>query len=117
MDAPNQTLSVNNGTTYTLGTSGTLPTESTLRIFGRASNDSTYNVGNPVRIADVAIYESGEKTHEFIPCRRKSDGVLGLYDTIAKQFLVNSGSAEGGFVAGPEVNSDTKFSGFIYIVR
>lgn len=105
MDAANTVLSVNDGTTYTLGTSGNLPTESTLRIFGRASNLSAYSVANPVRIADVAIYESGEKTHEFIPCRRKSDGVLGLYDTVGKQFLVNSGSAEGGFLAGPELNA------------
>lgn len=116
MDAPNQTLSVNDGTTYTLGTSGTLPTESTLRIFGRASNSESYNVGNPVRIADVAIYESGEKTHEFIPCRRKSDGVLGLYDTVAKQFLVNSGSVEGGFLAGPELQEEGP-GGFVIFVR
>ena len=117
MDAANQTLSVNDGTTYALGTSGTLPTESTLRIFGRTSNLSDYSVGNPVRIADVAIYEGGEKMHEFIPCRRESDGVLGLYDTVAKQFLVNSGSAEGGFVAGPELNAGEGNCGFIILVR
>ena len=116
LDAPNETLSVNDGTTYTLGTSGTLPTVSTLRIFGRASNLSAYSVANPVRIADVVIYESGEKTHEFIPCRRKSDGVLGLYDTVAKQFLVNSGSAEGGFVAGPEL-AEAGSNGLVIFVR
>ena len=116
MDAANQTLSVNDGTTYALGTSGTLPTESTLRIFGRASNLSDYSVGNPVRIADVAIYEGGEKMHEFIPCRRESDGVLGLYDTVAKQFLVNSGSAEGGFVAGPELE-EADSNGLVIFVR
>ena len=116
MDAANKVLSVNDGTTYALGTSGILPTESTLRIFGRASNSESHNVGNPVRIADVAIYESGEKTHEYIPCRRESDGVLGLYDVVDKLFLVNSGSAEGGFLAGPELKDD-RVSGFIYIVR
>ena len=116
MDAANKVLSVNDGTTYALGTSGTLPTESTLRIFGRASNSESHNAGNPVRIADVAIYESGEKTHEYIPCRRESDGVLGLYDVVGKQFLVNSGSAQGGFLAGPELKDDW-VSGFIYIVR
>ena len=117
MDAANKVLSVNDGTTYALVTSGILPTESTLRIFGRASNSESHNAGNPVRIADVAIYESGEKTHEYIPCRRESDGVLGLYDVVGKQFLVNSGSAEGGFLAGPELKDDTRVSGFLYIVR
>ena len=116
MDAANKTLSVNDGTTYTLGTSGTLPTESTLRIFGRMSNSSEHNVGNPVRIADVVVYESGEKTHEFIPCRRESDGVLGLYDVVDRQFLVNSGSAEGGFLAGPELY-DAKAEGLMIFVR
>ncbi len=116
MDAANETLSVNDGTTYTLGTGGTLPTVSALRIFGRASNSESYNIGNPVRIADVAIYESGEKTHEFIPCRRESDGVLGLYDTGDKKFLVNSGSAEGGFLAGPELY-DAKAEGLMIFVR
>lgn len=116
MDAANKTLSVNDGTTYTLGTSGTLPTESTLRIFGRMSNSSEHNVGNPVRIADVVVYESGEKTHEFIPCRRESDGVLGLYDVVGRQFLVNSGSAEGGFLAGPELY-DAKAEGLMIFVR
>lgn len=116
MDAANKVLSVNDGTTYTLGTSGTLPTESTLRIFGRMSNNPAYSSANPARIADVAIYESGEKTHEFIPCRRKSDGVLGLYDTGDKKFLVNSGSAEGGFLAGPELY-DAKAEGLMIFVR
>lgn len=115
LDAPNKTLSVNDGTSYALGTSGTLPTQSALRIFGRASNLSAYNVGNPVRIADVAIYESGEKTHEFIPCRRKSDDALGLYDTVGKQFLVNSGSAEGDFLPGPDLLDED--NGLVIIVR
>ena len=116
MDAVNKTLSVNDGSTYTLGTSGTLPTESTLRIFGRMSNNSGYSTANPARIADVVIYESGVKTHEFIPFRRESDGVLGLYDVIGKQFLVNSGSAEGGFLAGPELQEEGP-GGFVIFVR
>ena len=116
MDAANKTLSVNDGTTYTLLTGGALPTESTLRIFGRMSNSSEHNTANPVRIADVVVYESGEKTHEFIPCRRKSDGVLGLYDVVGRQFLVNSGSAEGGFLAGPELY-DAKAEGLMIFVR
>ena len=93
-----------------------MPTESKLRIFGRSSNNLDYNIGNPVRIADVEIYEGEEKKHEFIPARRVADGVLGLYDTVEKNFLVNSGSSDGGFVAGPEVE-DVVGNGFIVIVR
>lgn len=117
MDTLNKTLSVNGGANYNiLATSGNLPTVSTLRIFGRASNDSTYNIGNPVKIAYVGIYECDEKAYEFIPCRRKSDGTLGLYDVVGKQFYVNNGSSEGGFVAGPEVG-DVGSNGLVVIVR
>ena len=116
MDAYTQTYSLNDGNPGTLGTGGTLPTDSTLRIFGRMSNNSGNNVGNPVRIADAVFYESGVKTHEFIPCRRESDGVLGLYDTVGRQFLVNSGSAEGGFLAGPELYAGSR-PGLIILAR
>ena len=40
----------------------------------------------------------------------------GLYDVVAKQFMVNSGSAEGGFLAGPELKGD-RGSGFVIVVR
>ena len=33
----------------------------------------------------------------LIPCYRKSDGVIGMYDTVRKQFLTNAGS--GNFIA------------------
>ena len=115
MDAFNKTYSLNDGTAWPLGVAGTLPTESTLRIFGRMSNDAGYSVGNPVRIADVVLYESGEKTHEFIPCRRESDGVLGLYDAVGRQFFVNGGSAEGGFLAGPELYKGSSGGLVIYL--
>jgi hypothetical protein len=36
----------------------------------------------------------------FIPCYRKSDGVIGFYDTIKKEFCVNKG--KGSFVKGPD---------------
>lgn len=36
------------------------------------------------------------------PCQRKSDGVLGVYDTVGQKFYVNSGA--GTFTAGPVVD-------------
>ena len=53
------------------------------------------------RIETFSIYESGLLKHELIPARRDSDGVVGMYDTVAGAFLVNSGT--GAFKAGPEV--------------
>jgi hypothetical protein len=41
-------------------------------------------------------------THNFIPARRNSDGVLGMYDTVSNTFFTNAGTGE--FIAGPVVN-------------
>ena len=38
---------------------------------------------------------------DFVPCYRKSDGVVGLYDIVNDEFYTNSGT--GVFTAGPEV--------------
>ena len=37
----------------------------------------------------------------FIPCQRKADSVVGLYDTVSGAFFTNAGT--GAFTAGPEV--------------
>jgi hypothetical protein len=44
---------------------------------------------------------SNELVRNFIPARRNSDSVLGMWDTISGTFFTNSGS--GTFIAGPEV--------------
>lgn len=46
------------------------------------------------------IYDGSEQVRNFIPAKRKSDNVVGLYDTVNRQFYTNSGS--GSFTAGPE---------------
>lgn len=43
----------------------------------------------------------GTDIFELIPCYRKKDGVIGMYDMISKEFFTNAGT--GDFVAGPEV--------------
>lgn len=43
-----------------------------------------------------------EKIADFIPCYRKSDNVIGLYNTITETFLTNSGT--GIFLKGADVN-------------
>ena len=53
------------------------------------------------------IYEATIKNNEnivghFIPARRDSDSVLGMYDTVTNTFFTNAGTGE--FIAGPVVN-------------
>jgi len=55
----------------------------------------------PVKIFYVRIYNGSMLVHNFIPARRNSDGVLGMYDTVSNTFFTNAGTGE--FIAGPIV--------------
>lgn len=43
-----------------------------------------------------------EVVREYIPCYRKSDGIIGLYEKFTKQFLTNANDA-GSFSKGPDI--------------
>ena len=57
---------------------------------------------NQYFVSDMKIYNDNILVRHFIPARRKSDSVLGMYDLVNKTFYTNSGS--GSFTAGSEVN-------------
>ncbi len=44
---------------------------------------------------------SGNAIRNYVPCYRKSDNVVGMYDTVSGTFFTNAGT--GSFTAGPEV--------------
>lgn len=44
---------------------------------------------------------SGVDVFEMIPCYRKSDGVIGVYDTVSKTFFTNAGT--GSFIKGADI--------------
>ena len=71
-------------------------------IFGR--NASSKNLAT-MRLYRGKIYDNTNTlVRDFIPARRKSDNVLGLYDSIAATFYANSGT--GSFSAGPTLSND-----------
>ena len=47
------------------------------------------------------ITEDGVLKRNFIPAKRNSDNVVGMWDTVTQTFFTNSGS--GTFIAGPVV--------------
>ena len=51
------------------------------------------------KLYNFKIYVDNILVRNFIPCKRKSDNVLGLYDSINKVFYTNAGT--GTFIAGP----------------
>lgn len=53
-----------------------------------------------LRVYDFKIYENNDLVRHFIPSKRNSDNVLGMYDLVSQTFFTNAGS--GYFIAGPE---------------
>lgn len=53
------------------------------------------------KIYNVKIYTSGNLVRDFIPCYRKSDDVIGLYDLVNDAFYTNAGT--GTFTKGGDI--------------
>lgn len=53
------------------------------------------------KLYSCRIIKDGAVVRNFVPCIRKSDGKVGLYDLVTDTFFVNQGTGE--FIAGPTV--------------
>ena len=65
--------------------------------FGEYGND-----GN-TKLYSAKIYENDSLLYNYIPCYRKSDNVIGVYDIVKKTFLTNGGT--GTLEKGDDVHS------------
>ena len=54
------------------------------------------------RIYFCQMYEGGVVVRDFVPVKRKSDGVSGLYDFVEGEFHASAGT--GAYVAGPGIS-------------
>ena len=73
--------------------------EFNIAIFGVNTNGSI-QYGNGHSIYSYKIYENNILIRDFIPCYRKIDNVIGMYDLVNNEFYTNKGTED--FVAGPE---------------
>lgn len=65
---------------------------------------SSVNSGGGILTLPTRFYNfknTGNANQNFIPCYRKADGVIGMYELITKTFFTNSGS--GSFTKGADV--------------
>ena len=74
----------------------------TLEIYVGARNNAE-TAGDPGLITANHWWckKAGVMIADYIPAKRNSDNVLGMYDTVSGTFFTNQGT--GSFVAGPEV--------------
>lgn len=90
----------------------------TIKTVDKVSFTSTYdlylfannNIGSvqlpgSFKLYSFKIYEESTLVHNYVPCKNTA-GVIGIYDTVAKTFLGNSGS--GTFTAGNEIVGDDR---------
>ena len=77
-----------------------------LSIFGVTPSNGTgiwWNTNNKaIRIYYLRIYNDNILEAQFIPCYRKSDSEIGMYDTVSKTFYTNAGT--GAFLKGDDVS-------------
>ena len=64
------------------------------------NNNGSPSCGNS-KIYSFKMYNDGILIRNFVPCYRKSDGVIGMFDTVNNYFYENVGTGE--FVTGGEV--------------
>lgn len=96
------------GVSYGTGNIGDTASEGeTLYLFafhtGYLNNDVYYVCGKE-RIYSCEIYSGDNLTRNFIPCYRKSDKTIGLYDLVNNTFYTNSGN--GTFLVGGKIEEE-----------
>ena len=111
-DAKNQTATLNNQTYSLTGNSFSKSEDTKFCIFG------TNGYGTNHYIAKGAcyyckIYENDKLTVDLIPCYRKSDGEIGLFDLISGKFYIKTGS--GAFAKGPVMQIPLEYQQVEYI--
>jgi len=108
-------LEIGNRYVKNLNTNTTLVSGSTLSSFSwdaqnynmcLFSSSGTDTIGNG-KIYYVSVYDNDTLAYKYIPARRNSDNVLGMYDIVGNTFKTNSGS--GTFNTGdPILGSKTQ---------
>ena len=68
----------------------------------KGKNDYGGDVTGLQKIKYCKIWEEDNLIRNLVPCYRKSDNKLGLYDIVNGKFYTNQGTGE--FTAGPDVD-------------
>ncbi len=86
----------------TLG-SGTRLESPTSLLIGRRYEEQQYYLSGKIYYFIIIDNSTGQIVRNMIPCYRKSDNVIGLYDLINRNFYTNSGT--GTFNKGNDLNN------------
>ena len=79
----------------------TVPTATMYMFLDRAKRTTTFT--KPLKIYDCKIWVGDELLRHFVPCYRKSDNVIGMYDIANAKFYTNQGT--GSFTKGSNISN------------
>lgn len=88
---------------------GNAPTQATFSgsytaiLFGMSSGGAFDSRGFKGKVYSAKIYQKGELMRDYVPCYRKSDNIIGLFDKVTGVFYTNAGT--GTFVKGGDVET------------
>lgn len=84
-------------------------------IFGRWNpKSSSYDDFATGELYYLQIWEGKVKLYDFIPCYRKTDNVIGLYEQVNQVFYTNNG--KGAFERGPDITINYNFKAMSFNV-
>lgn len=74
-------------------------------IFGYHSGSSgAVSSKREYKLYSARCSKGHEVVREYIPCYRKSDGVVGVYEKCTGQFLTDASGSANGFAKGPDID-------------
>lgn len=82
-------------------TSVSVNTDRKIAVFARTNESNSPERFSWWRIKSFIVRQAGETVCDLIPCYRKSDVEIGMYDLVSKTFLTNAGT--GTFTKGADV--------------
>ena len=62
--------------------------------------------GRAMSLYGARLSQGSEIVREYLPCYRKSDGVIGAWEVYTGQFLTDAKEGSTGFTAGPDIAWD-----------
>lgn len=72
-------------------------------IFRPNTDGAVVTINPDVTFKNVEFYQNGiDLTFNYIPCYRKSDNIIGMYDLVTNTFYTNAGTGE--FIKGADIN-------------
>ena len=94
-------ISVNGSIINWTGTATTFTGTRPLTMFGVTDAQTRYAM---IKMYYLKITANGELVRDFIPAKRNSDNVIGMYDTVSGTFFTNAATSGPDFTPGPPVD-------------